>query len=201
MKKLLLIRHCESIHTQERYIGKTDLPLRQACVVNAHKLAKRLKGLTCAQVMSSPSRRAFETARLATRGTGLAIEQDADLREIDFGRWEGMSFGEISARYPHLVEQWAQGRMDFCFPDGESLSAFWERISRAAHRIRRRPDEIVAVVTHGGVIRFLLCYFLGLAPRSHLMFEISPGSITCIDLHDDTAVLSGLNDRCHMEDV
>ena len=200
LKRLLLIRHCESSHAQEQYIGRTDSSLTQAGVVQAHKLAKRLKGLACAHVVSSPSRRVFETSRLAMEGTGLAIELDVDLCEIDFGKWEGMSFGEISASYPQLVEQWARGRMDFCFPDGESLSAFWERINRAARRISKTREETVVVFTHGGVIRFLLCHFLRIDPRSHLMFEVSPGSITSIHLHDGEAVLSGLNDRCHLEE-
>ena len=145
--------------------------------------------------------RALETARLATKGSGLAIEQDADLREIDFVKWEGMTFSEIAAQYPGLVEQWALGRMDFSFPEGDSLEAFSERVNRAGYRIRKQPENTVVVVTHGGVIRFLLCHFLGIDPRSHRMFEISPGSITSIHLHDDNAVLSGLNDRSHMEDA
>jgi broad specificity phosphatase PhoE len=200
VKQLLLIRHCESSYGLERYVGKTDPPLSQAGVAQARKLAKRLKAQAVGHLLTSPSVRALETARLATQGTKLAIEQDSDLREIDFGRWEGMTFREIAARDPDLVEQWALSRMDFCFPEGESLMAFRERISRAGQRMCQLPDEIVAAVTHGGVIRFLLCHFFGLAPRSHLMFEINPGSITRIHFQDGSAVLSGLNDCCHMED-
>lgn len=200
LKQLLLIRHCESSHAQERYIGRTDSFLTQAGVVQARKLAKRLEGLACAHVVSSPSLRALETAKLATQGTGLAIEQDADLREIDFGRWEGMSFREISVKDPELVERWVLGRMDFCFPEGDSLEAFSERVSRAGYQMRKRPEDTLVVVTHGGVIRFLLCHFLRIDPRSHLMFEVSPGSITNVHFHDGEAVLSGLNDRCHLEE-
>jgi broad specificity phosphatase PhoE len=181
------------------YIGKTDPPLSQAGFGQAQKLACRLNTWKMDKVLSSPSLRAVETARRVVQGGGGYIEQDPDLREIDFGRWEGMSFAEIAAADPDLVSQWAMGRMDFCFPEGESLSAFWERIKRAGERIGHRQDEIVAAVTHGGVIRMLLCYFLGLDPRSHLMFEVSPGSITTVHLYRESAVLFGLNDRCHME--
>jgi broad specificity phosphatase PhoE len=202
VKQLLLIRHCEARHGSGRYIGKTDPPLSQAGVVQAGKLAKRLKLQPVGHVLTSPSTRALETARLATHGTGPAVEQDLDLREIDFGRWEGMTFPEIAARDPDLVEQWARGRMDFRFPEGEKLSVFRERIRRVGQRMCQRPDEddVIAVFTHGGVIRFLLCHFLGLSTRLHRMFEINPGSITRIHFRDGTAVLSGLNDCCHMED-
>ncbi|RLC07734.1 MAG: hypothetical protein DRH43_11270 [Deltaproteobacteria bacterium] len=200
-KALLLIRHCESSYVQERYIGRTDSPLTQAGILQAHKLANRLKRLRYGYVLSSPSRRALETARVATQGTGSVIQTEEDLREIDFGRWEGMTFQEICARDPELVEQWAQGRMNFRFPNGESLSDFWERVGRMEHRLRRIPEETVIAVTHGGLIRFLLCRFFGLNPQLHLAFEILPGSVTTIHLYNGKAVLSGLNDRHHLEEL
>ena len=157
--------------------------------------------LTQAYVVSSPSKRALETARMATQEAVLDIVQDTDLCEIDFGRWEGMSFNEITHNDPDLVDQWALGNLDFSFPEGESLATFRNRVRRVGQRLRERPEDTIIVVTHGGVIRFLLCYFLDLDHRLHLMFEISHGSITRIQLHDDKAVLLGLNDRCHLEDI
>ncbi len=199
VKKLLLIRHCETVSGPRRYIGKTDSALSRKGRSQAGMLVGPLKASGVHHVLTSPAVRAFETALLASEGTGAAVEQDPDLWEIDFGRWEGMSFAEIAAADPDLVSQWAMGRMDFCFPEGESLVSFWGRIKRAGERIGQRQDETVAAVTHGGVIRMLLCYFLGLDPRSHLMFEISPGSITIVHLYRESAALFGLNDRCHME--
>jgi alpha-ribazole phosphatase len=185
----------------KRYIGKTDPPLSRKGGSQAKMLAKPLKAEGVHHMLTSPAIRAFETARLAVEKTETVVEKDRDLWEIDFGRWEGMSFAEIAAADPDLVSQWAMGRMDFCFPEGESLPAFRERVKRAGERIRNRQDEIVAAVTHGGFIRFLLCYFLGLDPRLHLMFEIKPGSITSLRFNNGNAVLCGLNDLCHMRDL
>nr|VFJ89049.1 MAG: alpha-ribazole phosphatase [Candidatus Kentron sp. LFY] len=189
-----------------QYIGKTDPPLTKAGIAHAHGLARRLRRLIEAQpaihevdspissVLSSPARRALETARLATEWTGSPIRQDADLWEIDFGRWEGMRFHEIAAVDPELVNEWAKGEIGFCFPGGESIQAFQERVERAGHRIHNRREDTLIVVTHGGVIRFLICHFLGLPPQSHLMFQVDPGSITRIQLYQGSAVLAGLND-------
>ena len=199
MKRILLIRHCETRQTGERYIGKTDAPLSPRGVIHARKLEERLKGATCSRILSSPSQRALDTARLATQRIGLAIEEDADLSEIDFGRWERLSFQEISEKDPDLVKEWNLGRDDFCFPEGESLSAFRERVCRVGGRISLLPEENIIAVTHGGVIRFLLCHFLGLPFQSNLIFDIRPGSITRIHLSEGAAVLAGLNDCCHME--
>nr|VFJ60942.1 MAG: alpha-ribazole phosphatase [Candidatus Kentron sp. FW] len=131
---------------------------------------------------------------MATKEIGSTIRQDADLWEIDFGRWEGMSFPEIAATDPELVDEWARGDMDFCFPKGESIEIFRERVERAAARMRNCQEDILIVVAHGGVIRFLICYFLELPPQSYLMFEVNPGSITRIRLHDGHGALAGLND-------
>lgn len=205
-KTVLLIRHCEAIHGQGReehwenrpYIGRTDPGLVPAGLAEAQRLAERLSALLrnrgehmAVVALSSPARRALETARLATAGltapggAGLSIESDPDLREIDFGRWEGLCFPEIAARDPALVAEWARGGMDFCFPEGESLRSFRERVARIGNRIRRCSARIVVVFTHGGVIRFLLCDFLGLPPSSHGQFQVETGSITGLHCRSD----------------
>ncbi|MBT8421177.1 MAG: histidine phosphatase family protein [Gammaproteobacteria bacterium] len=192
MKDIFLIRHCQALPGQGQdwqhrpYIGRTDPPLTQAGIAEAGELAAHLAALVPAKenvaIVSSPARRALETARLAASGLNPQeaepiIEQDPNLWEVDFGRWEGLCFPEIQAEDPALVDEWARGGMDFRFPAGESLSAFHERIMRAGDRIYRHPAENLMVVTHGGVIRFLLCYFLGLPPSFHLKFEVGTGAI------------------------
>ncbi len=201
LKQLVLIRHCEAGHERVRYVGKTDMALTQRGRQQAEKLAKAIKKETCSHALSSPSRRCLETAEALIKGTAITLEQDSDLREIDFGRWEGLTFQEILARDPELVEQWALGRMDFRFPDGETLMGFWERVCRAAERLHEAPSERVLVVTHGGVIRFLLCYFLGLDTHLHLCFKIQPASVTRVHFQDGKAVLAGLNDLCHLGEL
>lgn len=201
LKRILLIRHCESLHAGERYIGSTDTPLTPTGEEQARKLGARLGHVPMDRVLASPSRRVLDTAASAVQGSGLPVEVDADLREVDFGQWEGLSFGEIEQKDPDMVAEWARGGSDFCFPGGERLSAFGERVRRAGDRLANLPEERILAVTHGGVIRFMLCHFLGLPFKSHLMFEIRPGSITRLYLDKGYAVLSGLNDCCHMEDI
>lgn len=196
----MLIRHCASRHAGERYIGSTDTPLTRTGEDQACKLAARLKHMAIGSVLASPSKRALDTAKPAVVGTGLSIMVDADLREIDFGKWEGLSFREIEQRDPDLVAEWAQGGMDFCFPGGESLSAFGERICRGSERLMMLPEEKVAAVTHGGVIRFLVCHFLGLSFQSHFLFDIQHGSITRFRFESGRTVLAGLNDCVHLEE-
>jgi broad specificity phosphatase PhoE len=132
-------------------------------------------------------------------GADKVFESDANLREIDFGRWEGMSFAEIAAADPAAVDRWAALEDAFAFPEGEGIANFRERIGAAAERIIIEPAGTVVLFTHGGVIRFLICHFLGLPDRHHLLFDVRPASISEIRIDGGKGVLTLLNDRHHLE--
>ncbi len=198
-ERLLMIRHGESeTRYRGRYIGKTDALLSDEGQRQASALAAPLASIKDVSFFTSPLKRACQTAELAL-GRDTTIEMDDDLREIDFGLWEGLNFAEISAAYPAEVVQWAEPGEDFIFPRGESTSHFRRRIEAAANRIISNPAETVAVFSHGGVIRFLICHFLALSSSDHLSFDISPASISEIALFDGRGVLTRLNDRHHLE--
>ena len=199
-ERLILIRHGDlGDRRRGRYIGRTDTPLsaegrRQAAAL-AEPLVRLLNGES---VFVSPLRRTRETAEFALgRGANFAV--DSDLREIDFGRWEGMGFAEILAADPAAVDRWAALAEDFALPDGESIGNFRKRIAMAAGRIAADPAGTVVVITHGGVIRFLICHFLGLPDRAHLLFEVQPASISEIRIDGEKGVLTLLNNRHHLE--
>ncbi|MEI6647082.1 MAG: histidine phosphatase family protein [bacterium] len=193
MKELIFIRHGESLHAGERYIGRTDTPLTLRGYQQADWIASCLLDGRLDSVYVSPALRACETIQTFVDKTKFQIVVDTDLQEIDFGAWEGMSFEEIQAQAPELVTQWASNRMDFCFPGGECLDTFWKRVCRVGDALVAAPGQRLAVVTHGGVVRYLLCHFLGLSPEQHRMFQIDLGSITTLKLQDGFAVLKGLN--------
>ena len=113
-----------------------------------------------------PAPRAAQTAEILRSATGCAPETDPDLREIDFGRWEGKMFSEIRDSSPEDVERWARFAPDFAFPGGESMRDFLDRVGRAADRLAADEAETVLAVTHGGVIKIMLCHLLGLEARA-----------------------------------
>lgn len=199
-KSLILIRHGDlGNRWHGRYVGRTDPPLsaegrRQAAALSGP--AARLNG---AHFFTSPLRRTRETAEIAL-GADWLFEIDENLREIDFGRWEGMSFAQIAAADPAAVDRWAALDPDFAFPDGEGIANFRERLRAAAEQIIADPAEAVILFAHGGVIRFLICHFLGLADRHHLLFDVRPASLSEIRIEGATGVLTLLNDRHHLED-
>ena len=141
----------------------------------------------------SPLRRARETAEIALAGRELRLEVIEGLREIDFGRWEGLSFAEILARDPSLVNDWQRDALSFQFPGGEHTRDFRLRVQETMAAIVALPQEEVLVIAHGGVIRAMLCGLLGLPFDRYLSFAIKPAALTVVEVHDQQGVLQGLN--------
>ena len=121
---------------------------------------------------------------------------DADLREVDFGAWEGLSFSDIAGKDAAAVDRWARFEPGFRFPGGESIADFTRRIGAAADRMAAAPQETVVAFTHGGVIRFMLCALLRLDPRSYAAFEIRPAGVAELALFEGGALLQSLGNVC-----
>jgi len=190
MKRLYLLRH-GSTGAGNRYIGSTDLDLSPEGAADLEGAAGLLQRQQVDAVLCSPMRRCRQTVdRLGLHRRAEIVD---DLREIDFGRWEGLSFAEICATDGELVDRWAQGAADFAFPEGESLRGFLGRIDAIRTMLTATPARRPLLVTHGGVIRHLLCACLGIEPEKSLLFEIKAGRCTVIDLHSAGGVLAGLN--------
>lgn len=204
---LILVRHGEVEGSRAgRLLGTTDVPLSEAGRRQAAAAGEALGALSAADIVCSPMLRARETAGImvAVRdgrdgGAGLAasaglagLEIDPDLREFDFGAWEGLTYAEVEKADPAGAQAWSGFADDFAFPGGESLAAFSERVGRAARSLAGREGATVVCVAHGGVIRALICRFLGLPLRDYLLFEVPPGSVTTLRIWGERGVLAGL---------
>ena len=193
-KTLLLARHAETgPDFKGRFVGSSDVPLAG----DGPEQAERLAALTATYrpeiCLCSPLLRARQTALPVATATGLPIITDVELREVDFGRWEAKTFEQIRAADPALVKQWAAWHEDFAFPDGETLQHFKQRIRKTAVQLTSLEAETVLVISHGGVIRTMLCHLLGLSLRNYLTFDVQPATLAVLTLHDRGAVLNGFN--------
>lgn len=196
--EVLLARHGETApELRGRFVGSSDVALGEAGRTQAAALARRLHGERFDRCLVSPMMRTRQTAEPIVE-SGRKLEVMDDLREIDFGAWERLSFEEIAERDSDAVARWAAFEQDFCFPGGESLANFQSRVRRAAEAIEKMQSGRVLMVSHGGVIRALLCHWLGLPARDYLLFEVQPASITTVRLYGGRGVLTGLNDRSHL---
>jgi len=156
MKKFILIRHGLTAGNKEgRYIGRTDEPL---CPDAFGKLLETREMLadvrSIAAIYASPYRRCTETAAFLFPSRKIRIVRD--LRECDFGNFEGKSAAEL-ADNPYY-EKWVSDNCMTPIPGGEDVSAFRKRCCSAFAGIAAQlPDgETAAVVTHGGSIMAIL---------------------------------------------
>ncbi|MFB3926055.1 MAG: histidine phosphatase family protein [Syntrophales bacterium] len=198
---LMLVRHGDTgKQFADRYIGSTDIPLAEKGREQAVYLAGRIRREMPESCLCSPLRRCIQTAKIISRPLRISPEIDPDLREIDFGNWEGLTFEDIARKDPAGVHRWARFDPDFAFPEGETIGEFLSRTRRVAARLRQMPEKTVLVSTHGGVIRMLICHYLGLSPRHYILFRVLPGSLATIELAGTKGVLTGLNETGTPED-
>jgi alpha-ribazole phosphatase len=188
--RLILLRHGRTGFSG-RYVGSTDVPLSESGRAQILGMRPQFAAMMVDILMTSPMLRCTQTVDLLD--LGLPVQLDSDLREIDFGRWEGKTFQEIEEQDFQLVHDWASATDDFCFPEGETISDFTGRIESVKNRLLTLEAETVLLVAHGGVIRALICSLLGLAPQNYLLFQVAKGYYSTIDLYDGGGVLTGFN--------
>lgn len=191
-KLLYLVRHGD-VGCHGRYIGSSDPDLSPLGWQQMGGLAAAFRDLRVDAVLCSPLRRCRQS--LEALEVTAPCRFDDELREVDFGTWEGRSFAEIVACDDQSVAAWAAGAADFTFPGGERLALFHERMVALWQSLVAVEGDSLLVVTHGGVIRHLLCLALALPWEKYLLFEISLGSLTSLSLYSHGAVLTSLNCR------
>ena len=191
--RILLIRHATHDRPDPVLVGRDDsVRLSEKGYKQGQDLAQRLAPLPLSVVITSPSCRCRMTAEIIAAPHGLDLEIEPDLDEIDFGAWRGRTFAELDTDPEWRLFNMARGSART--PGGETIISVSARIERAFNRIRdRSPDQMVAVISHGDVIRAALCWVLGLAPDLMLRFEISPSSVSTIEFGDGAPRLLVLN--------
>ncbi|MGH2778511.1 MAG: histidine phosphatase family protein [Actinomycetota bacterium] len=158
--RIFLVRHGETEwNATRRAQGQADIPLNDAGRSQASAAAAQLDGVELSAVYSSDLSRAVDTARPIAEARGLSVEIDPAFREIDQGEWEGLVTEEIHRRWPDL---WGPARHWSQRPGGESPEQVQKRaLEGLARVVERHPRGQVAVVSHGGTIRWLAAHALG----------------------------------------
>jgi ribonuclease H / adenosylcobalamin/alpha-ribazole phosphatase len=204
---LLLVRHGATAHTaQGRFSGSTgsDPELSDVGRRHAELLAAELRRLHAAPrrpvdaVVSSPVRRARETAAVVADELGLPVQVDDDLREIDFGAWEGRTLEDVRARWG---EELAGFRADarVAPPGGESVADVAQRVRRARDRFaQRHPDGAVLVVSHLYPVRLWVLDALGAPLEAAHRMEHEPTAVSEVRLRQGVWTLFRYNDSGHL---
>lgn len=185
MPELWLIRHGETEWSRSgAHTGRTDIPLTEEGRERARLVGRLLAGQSFALVLTSPLGRAFETCRLA--GFAAQAVVDPNLREWDYGDYEGRRTADIRAERPEW-SLWFDGA-----PGGESAAQVGARASAVIERAIQAPGD-VAIFAHGHLLRVLAAMWTGLAPEDGRRFALSTGSISRLGYERETRVLTEWN--------
>ncbi|MEV7595140.1 bifunctional RNase H/acid phosphatase [Streptomyces sp. NPDC089922] len=200
----VLLRHGETALTpQKRFSGSggSDPELSPAGRRQAAAVAEALAARgTIQTVVSSPLRRCRETAAAVADRLGLAVTVEEGLREVDFGAWEGLTFGEVQERFPDDLKAWLDSPKAAPTGGGESFMAATRRISATRDRLlAAHAGRTVLLVTHVTPVKILVRLALGAPPESLFRMELSAASLSAVSYYaDGNASLRLLNDTSHL---
>ncbi len=160
LRRIVLVRHGETEgQSSIRFFGTTDVDLSREGRAQMRAVAARVGRERFDLVMASPLRRAWRSAGIVSPGAAVRVEPD--FREVDFGRWEGLTREEIQARDPILAEDWEKGSADFQYPQGESRRDFAARVGRGLESLLAARGASALLVVHKGVIRAIYAQLTG----------------------------------------
>lgn len=193
MGDLLLARHGETEWSRAgRHTGRTDLPLTPAGEAQAKSLAPLLTGRAFGLVLTSPLVRARRTAELA--GLTGAV-REPDLREWDYGGYEGITTADIHRTRPGW-DLWTDGVPPGRESPGESPGQVGERADRVLSRVAGAlEDGDVMLVAHGHLLRVLTARRLGLPPSAGRLFRLETGTLSRLSLEHGSPVVAEWNTR------
>jgi len=161
--KLHLIRHAETVwHEENKYSGHTDIELTNLGHAQAKMLAAWAVELKPEAIYSSDLTRAIDTAKPSALALGLQIMVDSRFREVNFGRIEGLTPIEMDRQFHEVRQEFLARPADTKMPDGESGRLALQRALPAVDEIfSDLKDTDVMLVSHGTLIRLLVCHLLG----------------------------------------
>lgn len=203
MSKLLLVRHGETkLNSSHRFVGQTDVELSAAGLRQVERLRSHLATQSIDAVYSSDLQRALATAKAIASEHQLEVITCPELREIDFGKCEGLTFEEICQLYPEMAELWTNWRLQFKFPGGESVAELDTRVSKFLDRLEKHtPEETILVVAHSASLRILICQLLGIELQHWRQLRLDLASLSILETYPQRAILSLLNDISHIRKV
>jgi len=204
--KLYLVRHGESeANKQGIYSGFLDTKLTEKGENQAKACYELLKHVKFEKVICSDLQRAHKTACIVSGLNEEELIVKEGLREMNFGRWEGLSHKEILENDKEYYENWMDDYYRVTTPEGESLNSFYERVNSEFDGIKKdhlfkstkdeeKKEKNILVVSHSGVIRALISKEIIGSMEGYWKFAIDNCSVTVIEYDEkEYAFLKNLN--------
>lgn len=185
--KIYLIRHGETEGAEtRRYKGHIDVPLSKNGISQVQRLSEHLsRNAQLSAVYTSDLGRAYRSAEIIAAPFHLKPIVVRELKERNFGDWEGMSFDEIEKHYPDAFTSWAKNPLRFSPLNGESTVEVHDRVMPVFMGIaEKNKGKNIAIVTHGGVTRVILCRMLDMPLENIFRIEQDFAALNIVELWD-----------------
>jgi broad specificity phosphatase PhoE len=187
MTDMVLIRHAET-DLVGKFCGHSDPDLNATGEQRLRSISEEVAPLGITRIYSSDLRRASRTAIAIRERIGAPVELRSGLREIHFGLWEGLAWEQVQQRYPREAQLWVREFPARSAPEGEMYRDFAARVeAEFKTMIVEHKHGALAVVTHRGVLQYVLTQFLGFAEDDAMKQTENYGAIvvaTRSDLRD-----------------
>lgn len=203
--RMYLIRHgATQLTAEDRFAGSSDVELSEEGRRQIASLAERLKNEDIEAIYASPLTRTQETARILASPHGLEPILESSLREIDYGRWEGLSRAAVERDFHNEYAIWQEDPFTVAPQGGESGVNVLNRILPVVRRIvETHRHRSVLVVSHKGTNRLLISSLLGFDMRGYRdRLDQSPAALNILDFMSEVRPrLRLFNDVSHYENI
>jgi broad specificity phosphatase PhoE len=203
--RIYLVRHgATDLTAEDRFAGSSDVPLSDEGREQVAALAERLRCDALDAIYASPLGRTMETARIIAAPHRCTLQPEPDLREIDYGRWEGHTRDEVERGFAEEYEAWQEDPLTIAPTGGESGIQVLARALPVMRRIvLAHRHRSVLVVSHKGTNRLLVSSLLGFDARGYRdRLDQSPAALTILDFATPVrARLRLFNDTSHYDSV
>ncbi|MBC8164132.1 MAG: histidine phosphatase family protein [Roseiflexaceae bacterium] len=191
-----LIRHGQTeLNKARRYQSSSDHGLTTFGQHQAEALAQRLRRTPFHAAVTSPTRRARETAEFVLGERAAPIVEDARWGETNHGRWEGLTYREVRERFPEEAVARFADALHGRASGGESLAEVQARVLAGWRALlQQHPGGRVLVATHATPIQIVLCHLAEMSPALHWRWRIDLASVTAIDVYGGSAIVRGVNE-------
>lgn len=176
------------------FLEQSDAPLSAAGRRQLPRLVERISHYRAQAIYSSDLERARATAAAISRRLEVEAKVVPGLREIHFGQWQGLSWVEITKRFPRAARRWLDDFPRQRIPSGEDFAEFKRRVRRELRKIvAAHPGGCAIVIAHAGVIRTALASALGVPDRCLFRIVQDCGRVNVIDYFPEGAIVRCVN--------
>jgi len=188
--QIVLVRHgATDWNLQGRCQGATDRELSEVGLRQAEQIASLLSSESVQAIYSSGLRRARQTAELISQPHNLPVLIEENIRELDHGALEGLTFNEIKQCYSEFLARWRTEPAEIQVPGGEKLidvaERAWEGVARIAQR--HLAAESIVVVSHNFPILGIVCRATGTHLNNYRSFHLDPCGVTRLQCNGTNA--------------